>query len=482
MATTPVPAFDPTASYSPATSASPVADATPAPASAVPAFDPNASYAPAEAPASPDSGGLSKVGSFAKGIGEGAVTSMGETIQSLPWIGKKIISPEDMMAERAYFAPGTAAEKYGQTTGAVAESLLEFVLGDEALKGLALADKIGVASKIADIATKNPYIGKILQHGVNAARMGTVGTAEALAKGATPGEAVKTGVVTGVGGEALSAAAEAAPSVIQRINPFRAKAVSAGATSEAPGFVKQVLQGEKVAQAPAQEAVQTAVKSAGKDIGLSTVQPAGLRTIAEEPINAVNGLKKSAYGEVDKAAGTDLKTLYGKLDAISDKIDLTPSGSPEEAQLEAQRTSQMQTIEDAKQAARAKGVDVDKMLEKGDALHTKEMALRDFQKNYLKNPSIIEGNSAMGTPETANVDRGIKVLQKMQDNTKYGAPRLEQALGKQGAYQLLKDMYAAQRLGAKAIDAQKLMTKIGNIAKWTGYTGGAIAGAAELLK
>jgi hypothetical protein len=108
--------------------------------------------------------------------------------------------------------------------------------------------------------------------------------------------------------------------------------------------------------------------------------------------------------------------------------------------------------------------------------------LREFQKNYLKNPSIIEGNSAMGTPETANVDAGIKVLQKMQDNTKYGAPRLEQALGKQGANQLLKDMYAAQRLGVKAIDAQKMMDRIIKGIKITGYVGGLGTGAYELLK
>jgi hypothetical protein len=430
---------------------------------------------------------LDKVGDFTKGIGESMTADMGETIQALPWIGKKIISPEAMTAERAYFAPGTAAEKYGQTTGHIAEPILEFVMGDEALKGLALADKIGLAGKIVKIAQDSPYIGKILQHGVNAARMGTVGTAEALAKGATPAEAVKIGVATGVGGEALSTATEAAaPYVSKLFNPESVAGSEEAATEfnspSKPNLYQQVTQGEKVAQAPAQEAVRTAVKSGGNEVGLTTVQPESLRTIAEEPINAVRGLKKNVYGQVDQAAGTDLKTLHGKLDAINDKIDLEASGSPEEARLEAQRTSQMQTIEDAKQAARGKGVDVDKLLDKGDALHTKEMALREFQKNYLKNPNIIEGNSAMGTPETANVDGGIKVLQKMQDNTKWGAPRLEQALGKEGANQLLKDMYAAQRLGVKAVDAQKLMDRIIKGLKITGYVSAVGGGAYEMLK
>jgi ElaB/YqjD/DUF883 family membrane-anchored ribosome-binding protein len=421
-----------------------------------------------------------KVQDFGTGIFKGAAESMGETIQNLPWVGKKILSPEAMQAEREYFKPGSAADKFGQTTGDIAEPILEFVLGDEALKGLALADKIGLASKLADFATKNPYVGKILQHGINAARMGTVGTAEALGKGATLPHALETGAATGVGGELLSAAADAAPAAVKAVrgftNPFR-KAASAD-----PGFIQQVLQGEQVAQVPAQAATRAAVKAGGAEVGLSTVQPAGLRTLAEEPISIVNGLKKNVYGQVDKAAGTDIKTLYDKLDAINDKIDLEASGSPAEAKLEEARTSQMQTIEDAKAQARTKGVDVDKMLAKGDALHTREMALRDLQKGFLKNVNIVPGNAAAGTPETINVDSAVRAVQKLQDNTKFGAPRLEQALGKDGAKKFLDGLYAAQRGGAKAIKAQELMSNLKTIAEWTGGLSGAGLATYEILK
>lgn len=428
------------------------------------------------------------VGEFGAGVGEGAISSMGQTIQSLPWVGKKILSPEAMAAEREYFRPGSAAEQHGQTTGDIAEPILEFVMGDEALKGLAIAEKVGIAGKIAKIAQDSPYIGKILQHGVNAARMGTVGTAEAAAKGATLPEALKTGTVTGLGGEAIPAigstldavapgvASKAANLATRLTNPFRR------ATTSDPGFIQQVLQGEQVAQAPAQEATRAAAKAAGGEVGLSTVQPAGLRTLAEEPISVVNGLKKGVYSQVDQAAGTDLKTLYDKLDAINDKIDLEASGSPAEAKLEEARTSQMQTIEDAKAQARTKGVDVDKMLAKGDALHTREMALRDFQKGFLKNVSIVPGNATAGTPETITIDSAVKAVQKLQDNTKYGAPRLEQALGKDGAKKFLDGLYAAQRQGAKAIKAQELISNLKTIAEWTGGVGGASAAAYEILK
>jgi hypothetical protein len=275
-----------------------------------------------------------------------------------------------------------------------------------------------------------------------------------------------SGAATDVGAAML---AENAPTLLR--NPFKV-----------PQIVKDVTQGAEVAQVPAQEAVRTAAKTGAADVGLSTVPPAGLRTLAEEPINAVNTMKKNVYGQVDKAAGTDLKTLYDRLDKVNDQIDLTAPGSPEEARLEAARTGQMQTIEDAKNVARAKGVNVDKLLDQGDALHTREMALRDFQKGFLKNTGIIEGNAAAGTPETVNVDSGIKALQKLQDNTKFGAPRLEQALGKAGAQQLLKDMYAAQRLGVKAVNLQTLLGKTLRGLEIAGLVGGAGLGVYELAK
>ena len=466
--------------------------ATPIQASAAPvvsapaATDTSDPYASIATPIPNPKGTLAKVGDFVKGAGEGAVTAAGETIQSLPWVGKKLISPESMQAERSTFAPGSAGEKYGQTTGKIVEPVLEFVMGDEALQGLALADKIGLAGKIAKIAQDSPYIGKLLQHGVAAARMGTVGATEALAKGATPGQATAIGAATGIGGEALNVATDAVGSAgwLQRMNPFSAKAaaaVTAAPESTEPGVVQSLVKGADVAQAPAQEATRTAMKTGGAEVGLNTVQPAGLRTLAEEPINAVNGLKKGIYGQVDQAAGTDLKTLFGKLDAINDKIDLEASGSPEEARLEAQRTSQMQTIEDAKQVARSKGVNVDKLLDQGDDLHTREMALRDFQKGFLKNTGIVPGNATSGTPETINVDSAVKAAQKLQDNTKYGADgRLAQALGKDGAKKFLDDLYAAQRLGVKAMDTQALFGKILKGLEIAGL-GGTIAGGAYAL-
>ena len=263
-----------------------------------------------------------------------------------------------------------------------------------------------------------------------------------------------------------------------------------GDTEEAtqPSVVQKVLKGEKVAQAPAQAALRSGVQAGAEEAGIAdestvaNIQNQGLRSVMDEPIANLQAAKKAVYSTVDQAAGTDLKTLYGKLDAINDKIDLEASGSPEEARLEAQRASQMQTIDDAKAAARASGVDVDEALAQGDAMHTQEMALRDLNKKVFNNQSVVSGNALFGTPETINVDSAIKSLERLNQATKYGPNRLVQALGEDGAEKLMDDMYAAQRLGVKALRAQNVAKMIGK------YVGlplvGTAAGAAayQLMK
>jgi biotin carboxylase len=68
--------------------------------------------------------------------------------------------------------PEGTAEKLGSG----AEGIMEFVAGDEAAKGLSLAERLGLATKIAKIAEESPVAGKLIKAGLNAARVGAVGT------------------------------------------------------------------------------------------------------------------------------------------------------------------------------------------------------------------------------------------------------------------------------------------------------------------
>jgi len=130
---------------------------------------------------------------------------------------------------------------------------------------------------------------------------------------------------------------------------------------------------------------------------------------------------------------------------------------------------QMREYAELRRQALADGVDP-ATLEHAESLHWQGAALQELAK-ILKNPDIVSGNIKYGTPEYIHVDAIVVALQRMQDDTscidgcstfvhrEHGTSHLEQALGKQGADKLLRDMYAAQRLGKKSARVQR-------IAKW----------------
>lgn len=269
---------------------------------------------------------------FAKGVGD-TVSGVSHLLNKIPVVGETLAPKAGISALDAIDVPQSDAEAAGKGL----ENVAEFVGGDELLGGLskgvklvALARKYPIVAKTLNLATQHPWLAKMIFEGMKGAAVG--GTVGGI-KGAQTDQAV-TGAEKGAAvGGAVGAAGGALSEAVSRlrVNPFR-----------------QILEGKNIAQAPAEDASRAAVQRGGAQGVLNTAQPSSLRTIVEEPIQVVNGLKKDIYGRVDKAAGTDLKTLYDKLDAINDKIDLEASGSPEEARLEAQRTSQMQTIQDAK--------------------------------------------------------------------------------------------------------------------------------------
>lgn len=398
-------------------------------------------------------GALNKIGEFGAGIVSGAVESMGQTIQALPWVGKKILSPDDMRLEREYFKPGSPAEQAGQTGGAIAEPVLEFVLGDEALKGVALAEKLGIASRIAKIAQDSPYIGKLLQHGVNAARMGTVGAAEATAKGATPSQAVTAGILTGVGGEAIPAVGstiEKAAPVTSAVadwmtklkNPFRGALDNPTAPPAA------------MAEAAAQPVAQAGVKAAAPTVGASFRSGIDVDT----PFKAA----KQIYQTVDDAAKTDFKILYEKLDTAQDAARIAAPGSPEEAVAQRNIKATEDSIADHKAIAAKSGVpDVDKTLALADAKFAETQANKDFNTKFFGNQGVISGNVAHGVPETINVDKAIDAVENLDKPNKFGVSRLQQtSLGKDGAFKLKQYLYDAQKAGKTALDQRTLRNLI----------------------
>lgn len=166
-------------------------------------------------------------------IGTGFAKGAAETVQTIGKVGrnalaaavsatnpnetyeqaKKDVTPNFISNDKGtglFDALDTEAENTPEKVGKVAESVFEFITGDEALKGLGLIEKVGLAQKMTKLAQESPYIAKALNIGLNAVRTGIVGGVQGAAHGEDAEQAIKTGLLTGgfsAGGEVLSQAA-----------------------------------------------------------------------------------------------------------------------------------------------------------------------------------------------------------------------------------------------------------------------------------
>ncbi len=107
----------------------------------------------------------------------------------------------------------TKPQGIGEHIGYIGEGLMEFITGDEALKGLSLAEKLGLATKIAKLAESHPAIAKIIGMGLRATRTGTVSGAQEAAHGGSTGDVLTagaTGFASSVGSEGFGALAKLA--------------------------------------------------------------------------------------------------------------------------------------------------------------------------------------------------------------------------------------------------------------------------------
>jgi hypothetical protein len=169
----------------------------------------------------------------AKGLGS-TVSGIGTLLNKIPGVGEILAPKEGLAAEKGMIGEpeGTA-----QWVGYGGENLAEFMLGDEALKGLSMADKfknisgamaifeksprimraiqmgadVGkAAGELGDEAkaliAKNPVLARLVGAGMDAIRQGAVQGAQTLAKTGSPAEAVKQGAETGAASGVLGSA------------------------------------------------------------------------------------------------------------------------------------------------------------------------------------------------------------------------------------------------------------------------------------
>lgn len=200
---------------------------TPAPPSA--AADPLAglgapvgaasSSPPAPSSTGPDEDSFGQQASEAwQGIKKGGaetISNLGKLFHPMSGSDALDLAPETAKKIHAASAapiPDTIAGK----TGYGLENIAEFALGDEAVKGMTVAEKFAHLTPLLKTLEKYPRIQEAVQTGLRT--MG-VGTAQAAAHGADPSQALTSGAVTGVTGGALEGGIQALGAFGERTAP-----------------------------------------------------------------------------------------------------------------------------------------------------------------------------------------------------------------------------------------------------------------------
>lgn len=171
------------------------------------------------------------VGEFAKGLGKGALSTVSgvsnlihgglnliDSDTAEKWLPSEGINAEEQMA-----TPTNVAQRAGFTT----EGLLEFIMGDEALKGMSLSRKLDAASKIYQTLEKSPKLMALLRAGAKskmltmggetALRNAIVAAAQTVAHGGSAKEALESLAIGGTIGLVGGGTAGAIQSAGQRV-------------------------------------------------------------------------------------------------------------------------------------------------------------------------------------------------------------------------------------------------------------------------
>src|SRR6266446_9640472 len=137
-----------------------------------------------------------------KGAKETARTVVGAADSAANWINQKLGTSEAHVST-PFQGQDLESKTPLESLGKGAESLTEFLLGDEALKGLSLVEQAKHLGDAGKLLEKSPKLAKAVSIGANALRQGSVGAAQTLAHGGTAGDAAVTGALTGGTGAIL---------------------------------------------------------------------------------------------------------------------------------------------------------------------------------------------------------------------------------------------------------------------------------------
>jgi len=222
--------------------------------------------------------GLGKIGSHIPGTSY-VSEKLGDAL-GLPKLGPDQ-NPYDTVEKSVQHNKEQATNNTAGRIGYGGETLTEFLLGDEALKGLSLADKLKAASGVAQMFEKSPKLMKAVQIGADAMknypkateivgeamRQGAVQGTQTLAKtGGDVDEAAKEGATMAGTSGVLGAVGAGAGSLLEKGGKAAQTVETLGKVAEAAPSKEEVTEGAKNAVDAAKQSMHTKFEAGIQDL------------------------------------------------------------------------------------------------------------------------------------------------------------------------------------------------------------------------
>jgi hypothetical protein len=382
-------------------------------------------------------------GGFLEGVGEGVFG----TAAGASDIADRMTGMQKGGANRylhTLAGDDNASHGTAQLFGQGGETIAEFLLGDEVLKGAALSDKLLQSGRIAKMIEGSPRIKKALEIGISALRSGTAQGVDTLVKsGGDTGEATGQGLMAG----GLTAGLGAAGATVKAIR---------GALD---------LSG---IQKPLQDGIKSILTDTADKLGVNTPTAASIRDSAQQVSDAVKVQAQNLYKTLDTISGGQAQRFRDAAENVSGKLrEIVGLDDEKEAEL-LKRQAEIDTAHEAMlHKLELRGYDRN-MLAQADKVWKQQAALSDLSNAIRQStsglrPELANGVEGATTPEAVNPKTLFTKINRLNDRG-----RLAQAIGKANADALL------QHVDSAYVQAQKIAARnkfVGLAAKAAGAVG-----------
>jgi hypothetical protein len=388
-------------------------------------------------PASTDNGLLEQTGEAMGGAIKGAISTVSGFDEAarkhLPafmtnqWFG--FGKPADLEHVKHMATPeGTA-----QNIGFGAESLGEFLLGDEALKGLSLSERFAKASQAARVIESSPMLTRVFNAGVRALRGAAIGGTQAGLKTGDTNDAATAAIAGGFGNAAVPEAADAIrvgakawPGVLDTVK-----------TVIKPGLIQDAFQNQ----------IRELVNAAAKDHGVDSSSAASIRDVAQQVSDNLLSKAKAAYNAMDEASGGRAQRAADAIKNVQKKIRELNGIDPDAEGAFIEKLNELQDAHEKIMGEMEEAGVPRELLSQANSTYRQAKSMLDLNRAIRGSSEGLRPELAKGAksplPEKVDAKKLLARVNKM-----YDSGRLQDALGQRAAdfVRAVNDSHVASQL------------------------------------